>query len=82
MREFSSQLDRFDKRVISFQCDNYHEWHGRADEELDRSLPNPPIDMLFPRNRVNSVLFFRILTMPAIHVIGMWSGLCWASSTG
>ncbi len=29
--------------------------------------------VLFPRNRVNAVFFFRLVSLPAIFVIGMWA---------
>jgi len=38
--------------------------------------------VMFPRNRVNAVLFFRILTVPAVVVIGMWAAMQFVSGAG
>ena len=38
--------------------------------------------VLFPRNRVNAVFFFRVLTVPAIVVIGMWAVMQFVSGAG
>ena len=31
--------------------------------------------VLFPRNKVNAVLFFRMMSVPAILVLGMWGAM-------
>ena len=38
--------------------------------------------VLFPRNRVNAMLFFRILTVPAVVVIGMWAVMQFINGAG
>lgn len=38
--------------------------------------------VLFPRNRVNAVVFFRIVSLPAVFVIGMWAFLQFINGAG
>src|SRR5690606_792562 len=38
--------------------------------------------VLFPRNRVNSVFFFRIISLPAVFVIGMWAFMQFINGAG
>jgi len=38
--------------------------------------------VLFPRNRVNAVFFVRIITVPAVLVIGMWAVMQFISGAG
>jgi membrane associated rhomboid family serine protease len=38
--------------------------------------------VLFPRNMVNAVFFFRIVSLPAIFVIGMWALLQFVNGAG
>lgn len=38
--------------------------------------------VLFPRNRVNAVFFYRVMTVPAIVVIGMWAVTQFVSGMG
>jgi membrane associated rhomboid family serine protease len=38
--------------------------------------------VLFPRNRVNAVFFMRIITVPAVVVIGMWAAMQLVSGAG
>lgn len=38
--------------------------------------------VLFPRNRVNAVFFFRIVSLPAVFVIGMWALLQFINGAG
>lgn len=38
--------------------------------------------VLFPRNRVNAVFIFRIVSLPAIFVIGMWAFLQFINGAG
>jgi membrane associated rhomboid family serine protease len=38
--------------------------------------------VLFPRNRVNAVFFFRIVSLPAVFVIGMWALLQFVNGAG
>ncbi len=38
--------------------------------------------VLFPRNRVNAVFFVRIITVPAMLVIGMWAVMQFISGAG
>lgn len=38
--------------------------------------------VLFPRNRVNAVFFFRIVSLPAVFVIGMWAFMQFINGAG
>lgn len=38
--------------------------------------------VLFPRNRVNAVFFFRIVSVPAVVVLGLWIGLQFVNGWG
>lgn len=38
--------------------------------------------VLFPRNMVNAVFFFRIISLPAIFVIGMWAFMQFVNGAG
>ncbi len=38
--------------------------------------------VLFPRNRVNAIFFFRIISLPAVVVIGMWALLQFVNGAG
>ncbi|WP_202617320.1 rhomboid family intramembrane serine protease [Roseimaritima sediminicola] len=38
--------------------------------------------VLFPRNRVNAVFFYTIVTIPAVLVLGMWIAMQFVSSVG
>ena len=38
--------------------------------------------VLFPRNKVNAVFFFRIISLPAIFVIGMWALMQFVNGAG
>jgi membrane associated rhomboid family serine protease len=38
--------------------------------------------VLFPRNRVNAVFFFRIVSLPAVFVLGMWGLMQVVSGAG
>jgi len=38
--------------------------------------------VLFPRNRVNAVFFFRIVSLPAVFVLGMWGLMQFVSGAG
>ncbi len=38
--------------------------------------------VLFPRNRVNAVFFYTIITIPAVWVLGMWIVMQFVSSVG
>jgi len=38
--------------------------------------------VLFPKNRVNAVFFFRIVSLPAIFVIGMWAFMQFVNGAG
>lgn len=38
--------------------------------------------VLFPRNRVNAVFFFRVVSVPAVLVLGLWIGLQFVNQWG
>jgi membrane associated rhomboid family serine protease len=38
--------------------------------------------VLFPRNKVNAVFFFRIVSLPAVFVLGMWGLMQFVSGAG
>ena len=38
--------------------------------------------VLFPRNKVNAVFFYTIISVPAIFVLGMWGAMQFMSSVG
>lgn len=38
--------------------------------------------VLFPRNKVNAVFFFRIVSLPAVFVIGMWAFMQFINGAG
>ncbi len=38
--------------------------------------------VLFPRNRVNAIFFFRLVSLPAVFVLGMWGLMQFVSGAG